>query len=126
MNMNKGLIAAIATASSLMLGNAWAHGGAQPQHGGIVQVSSDMAFELVRTTDGVALYLDDHGKPFATDGVSGKLTVLTGSEKSEAPLTPAGGNKLEAKGVKLAAGSKAVAVVTLSDKKTVTVRYTVK
>lgn len=124
--MNKGLIAAIAAVSSLVLGNAWAHGGAEPRHGGIVQVSSDMAFELVRTADGVALYLDDHGKPFATDGVSGKMTVLTGSEKSEAPLTPAGGNKLEAKGVKLAAGSKAVAVVTLSDKKTVTVRYTVK
>jgi len=124
--MNRRLIAAIAAAGSLALGNAWAHGGAEPRHGGIVQVSSDMGFELVPTADGAALYVDDHGKPFATDGVSGKLTVLTGSEKTEAPLTPAGDNKLEAKGVKLAAGSKAVAAVTLSDKKTVTVRYTIK
>lgn len=124
--MSRRLIAAIATAGSLALGNAWAHGGAEPQHGGIVQVASEMTFELVRTADGAALYVDDHGKPFATEGLSGKLTVLTGSEKTEAALAPAGGNKLEAKGVKLAAGSKAVAAVTLSDKKTVTVRYTVK
>ncbi|MDP3310314.1 MAG: hypothetical protein Q8S56_05030, partial [Polaromonas sp.] len=58
-------------------------------------------------------------------GLSGKLTVLNGAEKSEAELKPAGGNKLEAKGVKLNKGAKVVAVLNMG-KKPVTVRFTVK
>ena len=58
--------------------------------------------------------------------MSGKLTVLNGADKSEADLKPAGGNKLEAKGVKLGKGAKAVAALQTADKKTVTVRFTVK
>ena len=56
-------------------------------------------------------------------GASGKFTVLTGADKSEAELKPAG-DKLEAKGIKLAPGSKVVASVTTADKKTTSVRLT--
>lgn len=123
--MRKQLIAALA-AVTLLAGNAWSHGEAEARHGGIAQSASDMVFELVPGPDGATLYLSDHGKPFPAEGVSGKLTVLTGSEKTETPLAPTTGNTLEAKGAKLVPGSKAIAVITLANKKTVTVRFTVK
>lgn len=58
----------------------------------------------------------------APAGLGGKLTVLNGSEKSEAELVAAG-DKLEAKGVKLA---KVVVALTTAGKKATTVRFTVK
>jgi hypothetical protein len=57
--------------------------------------------------------------------MSGKLTVLNGSEKSEAALMVAG-DKLEAKGVKLVKGVKIVAAVTTASKKTVTARFAIR
>lgn len=104
---------------------AQAHGDAQPKHGGVVQKASDLSFELVSQADGAAIYIEDHDKPMAVVGVSGKLTVLSGADKFEADLKPVG-NKLEAKGVKLVSGSKAVASVTTADKKTITVRFAIK
>ncbi|MCP5915905.1 hypothetical protein NL317_28210, partial [Klebsiella pneumoniae] len=89
---------------------AMAHGGAKPKHGGVVATASDLGFELVGTPAGAAIYIEDHGKPMAPTGMSGKLTVLNGAEKSEAELTVAG-DKLEAKGVKLAPGAKVVAAL---------------
>ncbi|WP_375137494.1 hypothetical protein [Rubrivivax rivuli] len=71
------------------------------------------------------IYVEDHGKPMAPNGLKGKLTVLTGAEKSEADLVVAG-DKLEAKGVKLAKGAKVVAALTTSAAKATTVRFTVK
>jgi hypothetical protein len=61
----------------------------------------------------------------APTGMTGKLTVLSGSEKSEAELAVAG-DRLEAKGVKLAPGAKVVAALTTPAKKAITVRFTVK
>lgn len=104
---------------------ALAHGGAQARHGGVVAVASDLAFELVGTPSGAAVYVEDHGKPLVPTGMTGKLTVLNGAEKSEAPLAVAG-DKLEARGVKLAAGAKVVAALTTPAKKAITVRFTVK
>jgi hypothetical protein len=102
-----------------------AHGAAKPRHGGVVATASDLGFELVGTPTGAVIYVDDHGKAMAPTGMSGKLTVLNGAEKSEADLVVAG-DKLEAKGVKLGAGAKVVAAVTTPAKKTITVRFTVK
>lgn len=117
---------ALLGAAALSFQAAHAHGGLQPKHGGVVQSASDLSFELVGGADSATLYVEDHGKPFATAGMSGRLTVLQGAEKSEADLQPAGDNKLEAKGVKLAKGTKAVAALTTASKKTITVRFTVK
>lgn len=118
--------AVLLTASTLSMNAALAHGGAKPQHGGIVQSASDLSFELVSTGDGAALYIVDHEKEFDTSRAGGRLTILNGAEKSEAELKPAGGNKLEAKGVKLGKGAKVVAALTTADKKTITVRFAVR
>ena len=104
---------------------AQAHGSAAPKHGGVVADAGDLHFELVGTPTGAAIYVDDHGKPVSPNGMSGKLTVLQGTQKSEAPLTVAG-DKLEAKGVTLAKGAKVVAAITTPAKKAITVRFTVK
>ena len=125
MMMRKRLTVVVLGLSALSFQAAMAHGGAQAKHGGVVAMASDRGFELVGTPDGAAIYVEDHGKPMAPTGMTGKLTVLQGGEKSEAALAVAG-DKLEAKGVKLAAGAKVVAALTTSAKKAITVRFTVK
>lgn len=111
--------------SALSFNLAWAHGDAKARHGGVAVMAGDLAFELVGTATGAALYVEDHGKPMAPTGMTGKLTVLQGGAKTEADLAVAG-DKLEAKGVKLAAGAKVVAALTTPAKKAITVRFTVK
>ncbi len=111
--------------SALSCHAAFAHGGATAKHGGVVAVASDLGFELVGTPSGAAICVEDHGKPMVPTGMTGKLTVLNGAEKSEAELAVAG-DKLEAKGVKLAASAKVVAALTTPARKAITVRFTVK
>lgn len=125
MTRSKWLTAAVLGWSALTLQGAMAHGEAQARHGGVVAMASDLGFELVGTADGALLYIEDHGKPLAPTGMAGKLTVLNGSIKTEAALAVAG-DKLEAKGVKLAPGAKVVAALTTPAKKAITVRFTVK
>ena len=117
---------AIVMASLASAPAAMAHGAAAPVHGGVVQTAADLSFELVATPDGANIYIQDHGKDADVSRFEGKLTVLNGADKSEALLKPAGANKLEAKGVTLSKGSKAVAVLTTGSKKSITVRFTVK
>lgn len=117
-------VAALAL-STLAPGVALAHGDAKARHGGVVAFASDLGFELVSTPTGAVIYVEDHGKPMAPTGMSGKLTVLSGSEKSEAPLAVVG-DRLEAQGVKLAPGAKVVAALTTPAKKVITLRFTVK
>ncbi len=123
--MKKLLTVAVLGLSTLSFDAAMAHGDAKAKHGGVVAMASDLGFELVGTPDGAVIYVEDHGKPIAPAGMTGKLTVLNGGEKSEAPLAVAG-DKLEAKGVKLAAGAKVVAALQTPAKKAITVRFTVK
>jgi len=124
--MMKKLSTAVLLALSVLSFNAaFAHGGATAKHGGVVVMASDFGFELVSTASGAAIYVEDHGKPILPTGMTGKLTVLNGAEKSEAELAVVG-DRLEAKGVKLAAGAKVVAALTTPAKKSVTVRFTVK
>lgn len=110
-----------------MSGQALAHGEAA-RHGGIVRESSNgVSLELVNKDGTATIYVDDHGKPVPTEGASGKLTVLNGAQKTELPLESAGANMLVARGdAKLGAGAKAIAAVTLADKKTVSVRFAIK
>ncbi|MBK9360920.1 MAG: hypothetical protein IPM99_07185 [Rubrivivax sp.] len=123
--MKKFLIA-LTAALTVVAFNAVAHGDAKPLHGGIVQVASDLQFELVPQPNGATLYVVDHDKPADTSKMSGKLTVLNGTEKSEVALRPSGANKLEAADVKIAVGSKVVASVTGANGKATTVRFSVK
>lgn len=94
--------------------------------GGIVRTVSDLQYELVVKGSDASIFVDDHGKPSATAGMSGKLTVLMGKETTEAELRPAGDNRLEAKGLKLGSGARIVAVIRRDATKTVTIRYTLK
>lgn len=122
----KKLMIALGTALATLSFNAAAHGDAKPMHGGIVQVAADVQYELVPHAGGAALYVIDHGKPMDASKMGGKITVLNGTQKAEAELKPAGGNKLEASGVSVAAGAKVVATVRAADGKSATVRFSVK
>ena len=96
------------------------------RHGGLVAPGKEADFELVAKPDALQLYLSDHGKPMDLSKASAKLTLLAGTEKTEVELKPAG-DKLEAKGsFKVAAGTKAVAVVTNAGKTLGTARFTLK
>ena len=99
----------------------------KPLHGGIVVEASDMDFELVAKADSITLHVRDHGKAASVKGATGKVTVLTGTEKSEAPLAPAGDDRLQATGsFKVSSGTKVVALVNLPGKKPVNVRFAIK
>lgn len=124
--MKKIFAVAALAAGVILSGQALAHG-AKPKHGGIVQTAGDLSFELVAKDGGATIYVDDHGKEKQTAGATGTLTVLKGTQKTELPLEPGGGNTLVVKGkAGLAKGSKAVAALTFADKKTVSVRFSVK
>ena len=124
--MMKKLFTVVALGLSALSFNAvFAHGGGPAKHGGVVATASDLSFELVGAPDGAVIYVEDHGKPMAPTGIKGKLTVLNGTEKSEADLVVAG-DKLEAKGVKLAKGAKVVAALVTPSAKAITVRFTVR
>jgi hypothetical protein len=56
----------------------------------VVQNASDLSFELVATADGATIYVEDHGKPMATAGMSGKLMVLAGANKTEVAMATVG------------------------------------
>jgi hypothetical protein len=123
----KHLISAAGLAiSCLSMTPAQAHGEAKPQYGGIVQKANDLSFELVAQADGATIYLMDHGKPMASKGIAGKLTVLQGSNKIEADIKEAGDNTLRVTGVKLGKGDKLVASLGNVGGKSMTVRFTIK
>jgi len=97
----------------------------KPMHGGVVVEVKDVDYELVAKATTLQLYLRDHGKPADISKASAKVTLLTGAEKQEAELKPAG-DKLEATGsFKVGPGTKAVAVVTINGKPS-TARFTLK
>jgi hypothetical protein len=128
-------IAALLFAASAMTATSWAHGPAghdhakdhQPAHGGIVVEQHHFDWELVAKPERIVLHARELGKPFGTAGASGKLTLLSGKDKTEAPLKPAGDNRLEAVGpFKLGPGTKVVATVTLAGRPPANVRFTLR
>lgn len=99
---------------------------AKPAYGGVVSVVKDVNYELVAKPDTITLYVTDHGKPIDTKDASATLTLLSASDKSEIKLTPAGENKLQAKGsFKVDKGTKVVASVNTGGKLQ-SVRFTLK
>jgi hypothetical protein len=97
----------------------------KPLHGGIVAETKAMDMELVATPTLIRLHLRDHVQPLDVRQASAKLTLLSGGTKQEVELKPAG-DRLEAAGsFQVGAGTKAVAVVTLSGKPS-TARFTLR
>ncbi len=118
--------AALAFASTTFAADEHSHG-AKPLHGGIVTEANDIEFELVAKADTITVYVRDHGKALATKGASGKVTVLTGADKADAALTPAGDNKLESRGsFKVGSGTKLVVTVNLQGKQPINARFALK
>ena len=96
--------AVLATVALALAGSAFAAGDKhdhahehKPLHGGVVVEVKDMDYELVAKPTVIQLYLRDHGKPADVSKASAKVTLLTGAEKQEVELKPAG-DKLEATG----------------------------
>ncbi|MCF2856093.1 hypothetical protein L1286_01290 [Pseudoalteromonas sp. SMS1] len=100
-----------------------AHGSAHPRHGGVVKIAHEMEFELVREKAGTALYLRDHGKPYFTAQLTGKITILASGKKSDAPFTSAGDNKMTAN-ISIPDGAKVLVNIKEQGHHAVTVRYT--
>jgi hypothetical protein len=117
---------ALATTGAAFAADNHAHGHEhKPLHGGLVVEVKDMDYELVARPDLLQLHLRDHGKAVDVSKVTAKLTLLSGTEKQQVELKPAG-DKLEAKGsFKVAAGTKVVAVV-LTTGKYSTARFVLK
>ena len=124
--MKKLLTVLVLGAASLILDTVHAHGTAKPEHGGVVQMVGETAFELVALADGAEVYLSEEGEALASDGMSGKLTITIDGAKSEAVLTPAGGNKLAAKSVKIASGAKVSVMVMRNDQSKLAATFTIK
>lgn len=95
----------------------------KPLHGGVVVETKDVDYELVAKPTTIQIHVRDHGKPTDVSKATAKVTLLTGTEKQEVELKPAG-DKLEATGTfKVGPGTKAVAVVTINGKPA-TARFT--
>lgn len=106
--------------SSLILGGfAWAgpnDGEHKPLKGGVLATVKDVDYELVANPANLRLYVRDHGKAVDVSKAKAKLTLLTGTEKQEVELKPAG-DKLEATGTfKVMAGTKVVALISFGAK----------
>lgn len=124
--MRKQLALAAFTFGVALSGQAGAHG-AKAKHGGAVQSAGDLSFELVSKDGKAVIYVEDHGAELSTSGATGKLTVLTGGKKSEAVLAPVGSNALTSStAVKLGAGAKAIASISLPGKESISVRFATK
>ncbi len=107
---------------------AVAHGNeeAAAQRNGLVATANDLVFELAADAQGLALYIDDHGKPLDVAGASAKVTLLSGGAKQEAVLIPEGNRLLAAGDFNLDAGTKAIAIVEHPAKGKQTVRFIAK
>lgn len=124
--MKKLLAHVILAATVAATGHALAHG-QKAKHGGIVQIADDLNFELVRKEDKAVIYIYDHGDKLPTAGMTGKLTVLQGSERKEVALEPSGDNTLSStEKINLLKGTKAIASLTTEDKQVINVRFSVK
>lgn len=98
-----------------------------PKFGGIVAEGKAFDAELVAKPDLITVHFSDHGKPMMTKGAKGKITILTGTEKTETELTPTGDSRMEAKGkFNVAKGTKAVVEITPEGRKPSTLRFAIK
>jgi len=103
----------------------WAHGDPVPQRGGILQAIDELDFELVVKDDKIDLYVSDDEEPVPSEKMSGTLTIMSDAGKSKAVFEPAGINRLRAKDVTAASGSRVIALVTMPDGKSLAVQFAI-
>lgn len=120
-------LTAYVIAAALALGAPAMAQSGMASHGGIVQSSGSLSFELVYRNGQATVYVDDRGKDLQTAGASGKLTVFRGTQKNSVRLEPDGENTLVSKGnVQLAPGAKAIVSISLPGKQEVNVRFSIR
>lgn len=102
-------------------------------NGGQVRMAGAYHFELVVAKDSptarenpVAVYLTDHAdQKLPAAGAKGKVTLLSGKQKAEITLTPAGDNKLTGQGIYASLPAmKAIVAITFPDGRTEQARFT--
>ena len=119
------LAIAACTAGPVLAGGDHHHDHA-PKNGGIVLETKAGDWEIVAKPELLQIYISDHGIPFQLKGATAKITLLNGTEKSEAELLPSG-DKMQATGsFKVGKGTKGIAVLTLAGKPPATARFEVK
>jgi len=124
--LNKKMMVAIAgLATSLLLTApaALSHGGAKPQHGGVIESKYDLSFELVREVTGASLYVTDHDEAASIEGWSGQLTVLAEGKKTETAFKADGSSRLVASDVKIPDGAKVALSLKDKSQQPMTVRF---
>lgn len=95
----------------------------EPQHGGVLQVVKDVAYELVSDANGSTIHVTDHGDPVSTAGIVGKLIVLDGTRNREFDLRPKGANQLLAIGAHLTSAARATAQLNMPSGRKVVVQF---
>lgn len=85
---------------------ALAHGSTHPEHGGVVQMSGETLFELVRSPTGVSLYVTDEDEPVAASGMTARLSVTVGGERRDITMVAGAGNQFVARGLTLRPGTR--------------------
>lgn len=132
----QGLVVAVMAA--LSAAPAWAHDNAyldtvKAPHGGQLRMAGPVHLELVlsktpleATEKAIAVYVTDHaGKPQATAGASGTITILSGKTKVSVALKPDGDNKLSAQATYAATPDlKAIVSVTMAGQPAQQARFT--
>ena len=129
MKQKNALIAAVIASFSLIYAPAALASGDDhaPKFGGIVAEGRAFDLELIAKPELITVHVRDHGKPMATQGATGKITMLTGANKTVTELTPAGESRMEANGkFTVSAGTKAVVEITLQGKKPSAFRFAIK
>jgi hypothetical protein len=58
----------------------WSHGDWPPKNGGIMNKGGETSFELVQRSDGIHIYVEDHGEIVLTTGSNASLTVANGKQ----------------------------------------------
>lgn len=83
--------------------------------------------DLVKKKDGATFLISKGGQKVSTAGATGKLILTNGSKKTEVALQPDGQNGMEtAKPTRIAAGTRARAMVTFADATAATEDFVVK
>ncbi len=102
--------------------SAFSHGRAVAQYGGVAKTEKDVVFELVREEAGTTLYVIDHGKPYPTKKLKGKLKITVDGEESETNLTSTGVNKMVSDRI-IPDNAKVLVKLKKKNRRWVTVRY---
>ena len=83
--------------------------------------------DTVKRNNGALFQVTLNGEKVATAKATGKLLLVKGKDRSELALRPSGENGMETeKGVKMAPGSSARALITLPDNTMATTEFIVK